>query len=112
MVIVGVGTPYDPAGGLQRSGYINEMDLTELKQAGAVGDIVGFHLNEQGAIVDTPLNSRVVGILPDDLRAVAHVVVVAHGLKKVAPLLAALRGKYVNVVVTDASTASAILNAL
>jgi deoxyribonucleoside regulator len=110
-VLIGVGSPLAQRGGLRRAGYLQDADVAALIEAGAVGDIIGYHLNANGDVLDTSVNRRIVGIGPDELRAIPEVIVVAHGSEKVLPLVAALRGEYIDKLFSDESTARAMLQA-
>ena len=80
-----------------------------LMAAGAVGDVVGHFIDANGDIVDHPLNRRTVAISLEDLRGIRKVVMVAGGRKKIEIMRAALRGRYVTVLVTDEHSAKRLL---
>jgi len=109
VALLGVGTTNPLSSGLLRAGYVSKVDLKELQEAGAVGDILGWHLDVHGFPLDISINRRVIGINPETLRSIPMVIVVASGAVKVPAILATLRGGYVDVLVTDAVTASSIL---
>lgn len=109
LALVGVGSPYMPNAGLIRAGYLSQDDIMQLKKNSAVGDISGFHLDKKGVALDIPINNRIVGISPEDLRAIPNVIVAAQGSKKAPALLASLKGAYINTLVTDAETAKLVL---
>jgi deoxyribonucleoside regulator len=108
-LLIGVGTPYLPSAGLRRAGCLTDLDLVELKQSDAVGDIAGYHINADGEVLDIGLNRRIIGIHPKAMRKIENVIVAATGDSKVKPILAALRGGYVDTLVTDTETAAGIL---
>lgn len=108
-LLIGIGSPYLPNAGLRRAGYLTDADLGALERCGAVGDIAGYHINAQGEILDISLNRRIIGLHPKAMNKIANVVVVATGSAKIAPLAAALRGEYVDTLVTDAATAGELL---
>ncbi len=87
------------------SGYLETTEIDALGQAGAVGDILGRFVDAQGAIVDTELDARTIGLPLASLTDRPHVIGVAAGAAKHAVTLAALRARYVNVLITDAATA-------
>jgi phosphoenolpyruvate---glycerone phosphotransferase subunit DhaK len=62
-----------------------------------VGDIAGCHLDAHGCAPDASINRRLVGISLEKLRPSGGI-------------LAVLRGGYADVLVTDAVTASAVLD--
>ncbi len=82
-----------------------------LSGAGAVGVVAGRFIDERGRPVAGPLDDRTVGISLDLLRKIGTRIAVAGGFDKVPALLAALRGGYVNVLITDAATGHGILRA-
>ena len=83
---------------------------SELLAAGAVGDISLRFFDEHGAPVRTSLDDRVLGITTAQLRKVPRVVAIAGGLDKVDAIAAALGAGIVNVLLTDQSTAQALVD--
>ena len=80
-------------------------DLRTLRKAGAVGDVLGHFVDENGKLINHPLNRRTVAVALDDLRGVKRVVLVSGSAKKFFVTRATLRGGYVSVLVTDEDTA-------
>jgi len=89
--------------------YMDDALFLELEQRGAVGDLCGRFFDAQGQ--QSLVESGVIGISLEQLKALDHVVGVAGGEEKVAAILGALRGEYLNVLVTDTVTARAVLEA-
>jgi len=83
--------------------------IKTLMAAGAVGDVIGHFIDANGEIVDHPLNRRTIAISLEDLRGIRKVVLVAGGRKKIDIIRAALRGRYVTVLVTDEHSAKRLL---
>jgi DNA-binding transcriptional regulator LsrR (DeoR family) len=110
VVLTGMGTVTPALSGLLRAGYLSESDLAEFAQLGIVGDLLGFQIDAEGRPADISHNRRVIG-LPniDVLRRIPHVIAVSGSRAKARPILAALRGRYCNVLVTDAEAAAAVL---
>ncbi|CDY76845.1 Transcriptional regulator [Caballeronia glathei] len=86
-------------------GINNADQVRALKNAGAVGDMLGHFMDADGEAIDHPLNRRTVAITLDDLRRIRHVVLVSGGANKFDVTRAALRGRYPSVLVTDEETA-------
>ncbi len=86
-------------------GLLTAEDSASLAAAGAVGDLLGHLLDRQGRIVDHPLNRRVVGLPPADLRPIPISVLASGGVEKVPIIGGVLRGGYVNRLITDERTA-------
>jgi deoxyribonucleoside regulator len=89
--------------------YMQDWLVQELARREAVGDLCGrfFDTHGQQCLVEP----GVIGISLGELRTLDHVVAVAGGEKKAAAILGALRGGYLDVLVTDATAAKAILSA-
>ena len=110
LALVGIGA-LEPSKLLSSSGNrFSPSELRELQSHGAVGDICLRFFNARGEPVRTPLNDRVIGIDLNHLRRVSRVVGVAGGSRKVRAILGALRGRWINVLITDCDTARALLD--
>jgi DNA-binding transcriptional regulator LsrR (DeoR family) len=84
--------------------------LAEIRAGGAVGEVLIAPFAIDGRLVADSLRSRTVAFDARALGGVPITIGVAEGPGKVAPILGALRGGYLNVLVTDARTAEAVLN--
>ncbi|MDP2779721.1 sugar-binding transcriptional regulator [Devosia sp.] len=96
---------------LLNSGYLTEADIDRLKSLGAVGDILGRFVDAEGRIVDPILDDRTVGLRLDALARKARSIGVVAGQEKHEIAAAALRAKYVSVLITDEATARYVLEA-
>ncbi len=94
---------------LIRDGLPSEYTVEELIEAGAVGDILGYMLDREGALIDHPINSRLIGIDLEDLRSIPNTILAAGGAHKIAIIQALLNLGYVNTLVTDEETARALI---
>ncbi len=81
--------------------------LRHLDQQGAIGDLCGRFFDIQGQ--QCYYEPEIISIPLEQLKALDHVIGVAGGAEKIAAILGALRGGYLNVLVTDTLTAQAIL---
>ena len=110
IALVGIGS-MEPSQFLATSGNVfSSAERAQLKQRGAVGDICFRFFDAQGELVNSPLMQRVIGIDMASLRRVRRVVGVAGGRRKVRAILAALRGGWINVLITDRRTAESLLS--
>ncbi|MBZ7927419.1 dihydroxyacetone kinase subunit DhaK (plasmid) [Ensifer adhaerens] len=100
-----------PNSTIHTSGFFESVSLQHYLAAGAVGVVAGRFIDERGRPVAGPLDDRTVGISLDMLRKIDTRILVAGGFDKVPALLAALRGGYANVLITDAATGHGILRA-
>ena len=109
LALVGIGT-VEPSGLLASSGNVfSPQDLAVLWEAGAVGDICLRFFDRAGVPVATPLDTRVIGMPPAQLRRVKRAVALAGGQRKLAAIRAALLGGLVNVLITDRFTAQYLI---
>jgi len=110
IILMGIGC-LTPSRLLQDSGnVIDENDMEELRNRGAVGDICLRFFDRDGQLVDSNFNRRVVGISADQIRATPRRVAVAGGRRKFEAIRAALRGKWVTTLITDLDVAQLLLD--
>ena len=108
LALVGIGS-MEPSKILSHSGnFFSQRELTELRSLGAVGDICFRFYDAEGKAVKSPLVKRVIGIDLPTLRSCKRVVGVAGGIQKVKAIRGALRGGYIDVLITDQHTATAL----
>jgi DNA-binding transcriptional regulator LsrR (DeoR family) len=109
IALVGLGVP-SPESLLVRTGTIlSQRDLELLQEAGAVGDISLCFLDAAGRPLDLELNARLVGLTLEQIARIPRVIGIAGGHLKHAIIRAALRGKILNVLITDQFAAQALL---
>ncbi len=84
--------------------------MAEIRAGAAVGEVLIAPFDIAGRPVAGSLRARTVAFDAKALPGVALTIGVADGPAKVGPILGALRGGFLNVLVTDASTAEAVLN--
>ena len=95
---------------LHKSGFINDQEITELIELGAVGEIAGWAYDQQGMLLQAGTNQRLAGV-PLEQPVERLTIGVAGGLHKVEAILAGLNGQLINGLITDESVAEAILQA-
>lgn len=106
---VGIGA-MSPSQNLIYSGNtFTESELQELSDRGAVGDICLRFYTAEGQALAGEVHDRVVGMTLEELRAVPRVIGAAGGLRKTAAIAGALRGKLIDVLVTDRFTAGRLV---
>ena len=107
IALVGIGTP-NTRSVLVESGYLSIEEMEVIKQV-AVGDICAQFFTADGHIYESSLRHRVVGLPLEELKQIEYVLAAAGGTAKTAAILGALRGRLINMLVTDETTAEAIL---
>ncbi len=110
IALLGVGTTDARYSSLYKGGHITLAELEALQQAGAVGDVSGQHFDIDGHTPDIEFHNHLVGIAREDLLRIPKRLGVAGGAEaKARAVLGALRGNYINILVTDSDTASQVL---
>jgi deoxyribonucleoside regulator len=95
---------------LGRTGYFSDDELAALHDAGVVGNVNLVFLNREGKRVPNEVEERMVRILPPRLmKQVAVRIGVAFGQTKIEIIASALKGGWINTLITDEDTARAVL---
>jgi DNA-binding transcriptional regulator LsrR (DeoR family) len=110
VAVVGIGTNDPGDSALVRAGYLSEEQSRQLIAEGAEGNILGRHVDMHGNLCPIGLNDRIVGLEAEQLKKIPVVLGVAGGARKSKVILGALRGQYINTLVTDEAAAMGILS--
>ncbi|MBO8141620.1 MAG: sugar-binding transcriptional regulator [Firmicutes bacterium] len=106
--LVGIGDVSSQCS-LIRWGALSAEELAEAVRLGAVGDILGRHYDRDGRPVVSSLSGRAIAMPLETLRRIPQVIAVAGSERKADAIRGALRGGYVDVLVTDERTALRVL---
>jgi DNA-binding transcriptional regulator LsrR (DeoR family) len=110
VALVGVG-PADFHGPLEAGdNFFTAQQLADVRAAGAVGQLHQRFIDADGEAVLTALDDLVVGITLDQLCKVKRKIVVAGGAAKHKAIAAALKGKWIDVLITDVNTANYLMS--
>jgi DNA-binding transcriptional regulator LsrR (DeoR family) len=109
IALLGIGSTVPEFSSFFLAGYITRLELEDMRQEGAVGDVCGSHFDINGQAACSDFSDRLVSIRRADLLAVPVRLGVAGGEGKADAILGALRGKYVNVLVIDSNAAKKVL---
>ena len=93
---------------LHESGFINDKEITELMELGAVGEVAGWAYDKHGVLLTKGTNTRIAGV-PLEQPVQRLTIGVAGGLHKKEAILAALKGRLINGLITDETVAESIL---
>lgn len=107
-VIVSVGS-LASATTFYRGGYLSEAERTALGDKGAVGDILYHFYGRDGALVDHPINERVMSVDVDRLRRAKMRILTSGGEDKIYALIGAMKLVEPTVFITDEESARSIL---
>ncbi len=105
--LIGVGQ-MDEKAQLHVDGFVSRTELRELMRLGAVGELTGWAYDARGRFLKGGTNARLTSV-PHPVPATALTVAAAVGPAKVPAILAALRGRLINGLITDEATAKSLL---
>lgn len=107
ITIVGVGQ-IDADAQMFMDGFISRDELLDLMRRGAVGEVASWSYDAEGTILSEGLNTRITSV-QHQVPARGLKVGVATGVAKVPSIRAALRGRILNGLITNETTAEALL---
>ena len=105
--LIGIGQ-MDKNAQFHVDGFISREELLELMRLGAVGEVTGWAFDTAGRFINGSTNLRRTSV-PHPSPAVMLTVAAALGPAKIPAILAALRGRLINGLITDEATAKALL---
>ncbi len=108
ITLIGIGQ-MDESAPLFVDGFISREELAEIRRLGAVGEVTGWAYDASGEIIAGGFNERLTSV-PRIVPPEQLVVAVAQGTGKVLPMHAALRGRIVNGLITNETTARSLLH--
>lgn len=109
MTIVGIGAMNNDATVL-KSSILSQNDFLLLRMQGAVGDILCHFIDKNGNLIDTEIDSRLISTPLSTIKELDNVIGIAAGDSKVEAICAALKGKYLDVIITDEKTALQLID--
>jgi DNA-binding transcriptional regulator LsrR (DeoR family) len=112
VALVGIGA-VEPSGGTAGGGHprFSAAERQALEAQGAVGEVCLRFYDARGQEVQDGPGGRVFGLEAARLRRVPRVVGIAGGKRKRQALLGAVRGRWVNALITDQFSAEALARA-
>ena len=107
-IVFGVGDLL-PTGTLAEAGFLPAPELAAYIERGAIGVIIGRFIDAEGRAVRGGADGRMIGIALDELKRARVRLCVAGGRQKHAAIRATLLGGYATHLVTDTTTAAALV---
>jgi len=107
--LFGIGTINPKYSSFYNAGFVDLKELRKLKAEGVVGDVCGLHFNLHGQATGSEFESHLISIPRVDLLRIPIRLGVAGDGGKTLPILGAMHGGYINVLVTDSQTARELL---
>jgi len=109
IALVGIGNGTVVAPLVAGDNFFSEEEFERARALGAVGEINLRFMDENGAPIASELDEHVTGITLDQLRKADQRIAVSGGASKHRALLAAVRGGWINVLVTDEESAEYLI---
>jgi DNA-binding transcriptional regulator LsrR (DeoR family) len=91
---------------------IGDAERGELRRAGVCAEVSGVLIDTRGDPARAALTERMIGITAAQMRAVPEVIGIVYGVAKTRAVLAAVRGGYVDSLVTHSTLATALIEAV
>ena len=112
MAFMGVGAVGPEPTPMWEGDIVSTVELSDLVERGAVGEINLHYFDAQGQPVSSSLDDRVLGLTLEEIRAIGRTVCVAGGSEKFAAILGVLNGHIADVLIADHVTAQHLLKAV
>lgn len=106
--VVGIGN-LDSEGTLMKYSYIESDIYEKLYECKAIGDVCLRMFNESGEMIVTYLDDLIMGISTEDYQNIPYRIGIAYGENKAKQIRAAIKGKIINILITDDITVKKIL---
>lgn len=103
--IVGIGNV--KTGIIIKYGLVNKNDLKEVNKSGAVGEILGYWFDINGLQVLPKLREKFIGV---PVKIPGKTIAVAGGLEKTEAIAGALRGRLIDILITDEACAKNLIS--
>jgi DNA-binding transcriptional regulator LsrR (DeoR family) len=109
LALIGIGTCDVDSPLKVGENYFTDDQLQLVRQLGAVGQVCLRFLDADGGLIDSPLDDLIVGVSPQQLQSATRRWAVAGGPSKYLAIRAAVRGGWIDSLVTDSATARFLL---
>lgn len=108
IAIIGVGNPSESAT-YRRLGYITQEENEEIKNQGAIGDILGSFFDEDGNVVNTSVSNRMIGLTLEDIEMMNEVLLFGVGKEKAISFRALLKKGIADYLIIDKEIADLLI---
>ena len=108
IAIVGIGSIQNST--MYSIGCLNNKDYEDLQKCGAVGDFSNWFFDKDGQYIDAEITERTIAVARDKIAKIPLKIAVAGGVNKKEAIHAALKGKLMDVLITDEGVARDIIS--
>jgi DNA-binding transcriptional regulator LsrR (DeoR family) len=110
IALVGIGNCAFRSGRVSEGNFFSQEQFDLAKSKGAVGEVNLRFIDKDGKPIKSELDDLVIGISLEQLSKVERRIAVSSGADKHEITLAAMRGGWINVLITDEETAEYLLS--
>lgn len=97
---------------LLKVGLLPRQEIDNLREKGAVGEILMRYYDIDGNNISTPWENRIISLEWEDILKIPYLVIIAAGSYKVEAIVGAIRGKLCDCLITDTETAKMVISEL
>jgi DNA-binding transcriptional regulator LsrR (DeoR family) len=112
IALMGIGTTKPDFCSLYKGNHISLQTLETIQAVGAVGDVCALYFDIEGNLAQIDFHHRRIGVSIEGLKEIDIRLGVAGNPEKSLAILGAIRGEYINSLVTDNHTAQEVLDLL
>ncbi len=109
VALLGVGSIEINYSSYYLAGYLSKEEVLSIKERGAVGDVCAQFFDKQGSLIDHEYKNRMIGMPAELIFNIPVRIGVAGGHAKIEPIIGALKGNLINVLISDTATATEVL---
>ncbi len=104
VAVVGVGSILTDDSSYYDLHPSSSADRQAIESSGASGELLAHLIDRNGKLSDYSLNRSLVSLTLDEFATIPRSIGVASGPSKIAPILSAMRGNHLDIIVTDEAT--------
>lgn len=104
VAIVGIGTEISSSN-MVWSGFLGESERKELIEHNVIGEICSRFFTIEGKPIVSSQSDRTIAVQLEKLKNLQYVVGIAYSIGKAESIIGAMRGKFINILVTNEETA-------
>lgn len=109
IALVGIGCLSPECTVVRDKTILTNDDFERLRKKNAAGDIALRYFGDDGTLVHDEIDERIIGVTLKQIKKIQKVIGIAGGPSKRTVIKGALRGGYIDVLITDEETAKALL---
>jgi len=94
---------------IRQVGLVNTREYNDVRKAGAIGNFLGFYIDQFGVLVKHPINERIIGIEGSVFKRIPTRIMISAGINKCEALKAVLTQGFITDLITDQETAKVLL---